>query len=249
MGIRDDFANFIDGNNLNTPAPCVPISGQNGSDNGPMFTSEYYIMLKKNGQLTEQDKLDYAQKIGQCIGPEGLLNRVPVSQNDGIEGPDDYYGTLNGCIELGNTKIPRKLLWACVKFKGSLDNVSPGKWQWQTFLIRQPQLLATMVSASFPSLKNPLHWLVRLLFCPFFLFSATIIATSCMGTPIDQADPRRLAWHLQNNTKKVSPFCYLASLIWMWRLKKDYGSDMMKAVASEYYEPNGENPYSKWWVT
>ncbi len=250
MGIRDDFKNYVDGNGLNTPLPGTWIAGQSGSDNGTMFSSEFYIMLKKNGQLTDQDKLDYAQKIGQCIDPEGLLNRVPISQNDGLESFDDYYGTLNGCAELGNTDIPRKFLWAFIKYKGSMDNVLPGAWQWQDFLLRQPQLLAAMVSASFPSLLNPLHWLIRLIFCPFFLVSSIIIATSCMWTATNEADPRRLAWHLQNNTKKVSLLCYLASLIWIWRLNKDYANGM-KDVAAEYYFPNGlnQNPYSKWWAT
>lgn len=249
--IKQDFNSYIDGNNLNTPAPGTWLPGQSGSDNGPMYVSEMYVMLKKNGQLTDQDKLDYAQKIGQCIGPEGLLNRVPVGQNDGIEGPDDYYGVTNGCVELGNTDIPRKLLKACIKYKGSMDNVNPGRWSWQTFLIRQPQLLTALISSSFPSLKNPIHWLVRLISMPLFLFAALIIATSCIGTPTDQADPRRLSWHLQNNTKKVSLSCYLASLVWMWRLNKDCGSCLMKRVAAEYYYPQGlnQNPYSKYWVS
>lgn len=250
MSIRDDFKKYIDGNSLNTPLPGTWIAGQSGSDNGVMFTSEYYIMLKKNGQLTDQDKLDYAQKIGQCVGPEGLLNRVPIGQSDGQEGPDDEYGVYNGCMELGNTSIPRKLLWSCIKLKGAMNNVLPGTWTGQSFLIRQPQLLASMVSASFPSLLNPLHWLVRLLSFPLFLIAAVVIATSCINTPLDQADPRRLAWHLQNNVKKVSLFCYLASLIWMHRLNKDYDNGM-KDVAAVYYLPKGlnQNPYSKWWIT
>lgn len=250
MGIHKDFSNYVDGVGLNTPMPGTWLAGQCGSDNGVMFTSEFYIMLKKNGQLTEQGKLDYTQKIGQCIGPEGLLNRVPINQDDGLESVDDYYSTLNGCMELGNIDIPRKFLWACLKFKGSMDNESPGTFQWHDFLIRQPQLLAAMISASFPSLVNPLHYLIRLISLPLFLISALIIATSCMGTPLDQADPRRLAWHLQNNVKKVSLSCWLASKVWMWRLKKSY-PNLMKDVAALYYFPKdlNQNPYSKWWIS
>lgn len=247
MSIKDDFSNYIDGNGLCTPSPGTWIAGQSGSDNGPMYTSEMYVMLSKNGQLTDQDKLDYSQKIQQCINAD-LLNRVPKGQDDGQEGPDDLYGVLNGCIELGNTAIPRELLWGCIKDKGSLDNENPGKWQWVAFLIRQPQLLAAMVSSSFPSLLNPLHWLARLLAFPFFFVASMIIATSCMWTSLDQADPRRLAWHLQNNVKKVSLLCWLASKVWMWRLNKNYANGM-KDVAAEYYFPKGldQNPYSKWW--
>ena len=249
MGIREDFKNYIDGNNLNTPAPGTWIAGQSGSDNGPLFTSIYYILLSKNGQLTDQDKVDYANKIDQCIGSD-LLNRVPVGQNDGLEGPDDLYGVLSGCIELDNTDIPRKLLWGCIKYRGSLYNTDPGKWQWQAFLIRQPALLTAMISAAFPSLKNPLHWFARLLSFPLFIFSAFVIAFSNMFEDISDTDTRQLTWTLQNNLKKTSLWCWLASKIWVWRLKKYYGSSLMKAVAGIYYSPNGldQNPYSKYWI-
>lgn len=249
MGIREDFLIYFDGNNLNTPSPCSPTQGQSGSDNGPLYTSIYYILLNKNNQLTDQDKIDYANKINQCIGSD-LLNRVPVGQNDGLESVDDYYGVLSGCIELGNTEIPRKLLWGCVKYKGSMDNMSPGKWQWQAFLIRQPALLTAMISAAFPSLINPLHYLVRLLCLPLFILAAIIITFSNMSENVSDTNTRQLTWTLQNNLKKTSLSCWLASKIWFWRLKKYYGADLMKAVAAIYYSPNGlnNNPYSKWWV-
>ena len=244
MSIKDDFNNYIDSNGL-----LVPAVGQQGSDNGPLFTSDMYIIIKKNGQLTDQDRLDYAYKIGQCIGLEGLLNRVPVGQNDGLEGPDDYYGTLNGCIELDDIAIPRKFLWACVKYLGSLNNVNPGKWTAQSFLIRQPQLLCAMVNASFPSLKNPLHWLIRLICAPLYWVAAVSITISCIGVDPGNTDSRMLAWHLQNNTKKTSILCWLASLIWNKRLANDY-PNKMKDVASIYFSPNGldNNPYSKYWI-
>lgn len=250
MGIREDFSNYVDGNGLNTPAPCVPTPGQSGSDNGTMFTSEYYTILKKNSQLSYQDTIDYNQKIGQCVSPTGLLNRVPLGQMASQDGPDNYYGVCNGCIELGNTHIPRMFLKAVLKYKGALNNVNPGTWTTQSFLIRQPQLLAAIVNASFPSLKNPLHWLVRLASFPLYLVAAISIAISCMSTSIDQADPRRLSWHLQNNMKKTSLMCWFASKIWMWRLKKDY-PNKMNDVAALYYCPQGldQNPYSKYWVS
>lgn len=251
MSVRDSFNNYTDGNWLNTPEPGVWSRKHPGSDNGPMFTSEVYIVLKKNGELNFQDKIDYNLRIGQCIDKNGLLNRVPIGQQDGLESVDDHYGVLNGCYELGNTSIPRKILKATIKYLGFLNNVNPGKRTWQSFLVRQPQLVAAMVAASFPSLKNPLHWLARLIAFPFFIAAAISIAISCINTPTDQADPRRLAWHLQNNCKKVSFLCRIASKIWMKRLRKDYGIPMMSAVAAIYYEPKGidQNPYSKYWIT
>lgn len=248
--IKTDFINYIDGNGLLTPAPGKWQPGQSGSDNGLLFTSIYYILLNKNSQLTDQDKIDYANKINQSIGSD-LLNRVPVGQNSSLESVDDYYGVLSACIELGNTDIPIKLIWGCIKYKGSFYNTDPGKWQWQTFLIRQPGLLTAMISSAFPSLVNPLHWLIRLLFLPLFIITAFIITFSNMSENMSDTDTRQLTWTLQNNLKKTSLLCWLASKVWLWRLNKYYGAALMSAVAAIYYSPKGlgQNPYSKWWAT
>jgi hypothetical protein len=142
--LRDEILPYVDGNNLVAPNLVAP-GTLSGSDNGPMFTAELYAMLKKLGQLESQDLANFQARIGQCIDSEGLLSRLPVGQSDGIEGPDDYYGVLNGCVQMQNTVIPRQFLAATFRYKGSLDNTDPGKWSWQGFLIRQPQLLACMV--------------------------------------------------------------------------------------------------------
>ena len=249
MGIREDFKNYWDGNGLLAPNPGTWGISQSGSDNGVLFTSVYYIMLAKNGELTNEDKIVYSNKIESCIGSD-LLNRVPTSQNDGLESVDDYYSTLSACIELGNTSIPRKLLWGCIKYKGSMDNMSPGTWQWQDVLIRQPALLTAMISASFPSLLNPFHWLIRLLFFSLFPISAIILAISNMWDDLYDTNSRQLAWLLQNNLKKTSLMCWLGSQIWLWRLRKEY-PNQMKDIAGIYYSPKGldQNPYSKYWIT
>lgn len=252
MAIKDDFSKYFDGNWLASPCPGKWKRKQAGSENGTMFTSEVYIILKKNGQLKEQDKIDYNLRISQCIDNKiCLLNRYPIGQNQTQDSPDNYLGVANGCMELGNTSIPRKLLKGWVKYLGFVNNVNPGKKTWQSFLMRQPQIFAAIVAAAFPSLKNPLHYLVRLLAFPFFFVAALTIGISCINIPNDQADPRRLSWHLQNNTKKVSLMCWLASKIWEKRLYKNYGSALMTTVAGEYYFPKGldQNPYSKWWIT
>lgn len=249
MTLRQDFANYWDGNGLGTPAPCIPVPNQKGSDNGTMYTSEYYIILKKNSQLTDQDKLDFQQKIGQCVDQQGMLNRVPINQSDGQDEVDNYYGTLNGCMQLGNTTIPRQFLWALIKNLGSMNNVNPGVFQWIAFLPRQPQLIACMIAASFPSWKNPFHVLLRALCSPLFSLASVIIATSCIWTDASNTDARRLSWHLWQCLKPVSPLCWLASKVWLWRLYSDYGPTGMKAIASLYYQPQPANPYSIWWIT
>lgn len=59
-------------------------------DNHPLFTSELYILLSLNYELTEQDKRDYVRLINDCIDTE--LRRFPGdAAKDEI---DDYMGVL-----------------------------------------------------------------------------------------------------------------------------------------------------------
>lgn len=246
MSLRTEIPPYIDGNGL--VAPClVPPNTLKGSDNGPMYTAELYVMYEKLGQLTDQDKLDYAQKIGQCVNSEGMLCRVPISQNDGQEQVDDYHGVLDGCMQMGNTKIPRRFLWALIKYLGFMDNVNPGSHSnWSAFMPRQIQLMACVMAASFPSCKNPLHVVIRLLCWPLFVFAAIIIATSSIDAPASNTDDRRLSWHLWQCTKPVSLLCWLAGKIWLKRLYKVYPNGM-QGVAALYYQAG--HPFIKYWVT
>jgi hypothetical protein len=250
MNIKSDFQEYIDGNGLNTPNPQPqPVASGKGSDNGPMFTSEFYIILQKNNQITDQDKTDFNQKIEQCIYPQGILNRVPVGQTDTQEEVDDCYAVLSGCKNLGNTTIPRKFLWAMIKYLTFMDSTNPGKLgNWNAFMFRQPQLIACMVSAGFPSWLNPFHWLMRIGSFFFYFYSAIVIALSCMGTPTSSTDPRRLAWHLIQATAPTSLMCWIASKIWFKRLYNDYPTGMA-GVAAIYYSPANNNPYEKYWIT
>lgn len=243
MALRDEIVPYVDGNGLVAPNTVGPNPGR-GSDNGPMYTSEYYVMLFNLFQLVGSDINQFNLLIGSCIDPNGLLNRAPNDSDQ--EGPDDYYGVLNGCKTLGNTDIPRKFLWAVVKYLGFLNNNQPGKKTLSSFLIRQPQLLACMVAAAFPSWKNPLHFVCRLAAFPFFLVAAVSIGISCISTQTGDTDSRRLAWHVQNTTKGVSLLCWVAAQIWLRRLYKDYPNGM-KGVATIYYQAG--HPFAKYWIT
>lgn len=246
MALRDEIIPYTDGEGLVAPSLVSPGSIR-GSDNGPMFTSEYYVIMKKLNQLVSQDKADFQAKIGACIDDGGLLNRHQVARGDnGQEGPDDYYGVLNSCKELDNTAIPRQFLKAVVRYLGFLNNANPGQKTLSSFLIRQPQLLACMVASAFPSWINPLHFICRLLAFPLFFVAAVSIGISCIGTPIGDTDSRRLSWHVQNNTKGVSLMCWISSQIWQRRLYRDY-QDGMQGVAKIYYQ-NG-HPFAKYWIT
>ena len=246
MNLAKAIVPYTDDNGLISPNPVNPAGTGASSDNGPLYTSEYYILLSKLGQLQPIDSIHFNILIGQCITSKGMLCRVPVGQTSRLEQADDYYGVLNGCLELKNAGIARTLLWSTIKHLGYLNNVS-GPFTWSAFLLRQPQLLACMVSAAFPSLFNPLHYLMRLLAFPFYLIAAIVITTSCMFTPPSNSDARLLSWHLVQTTKTTSILCKLASLLWYKRLHKDY-TNGMKGVATIYFLPHGVHPFSQCWV-
>lgn len=247
MALRDDFKSYFDGNGLLSSSP-VTLGTISASDNGPMFLAEYEVMLQKSGLLTDQDRAYFTDRVSACLN-QGLLCRRPVNQNQRQEGPDDYVAVLNACKQLEITSIPRQFLWSVFKYKGALNNVSPGTWSWSSFLIRQPQLLAAMIAASFPSYSNPLHFFSRFIAAPLFLIAAVSLAISCIGEDTGSTDPRRLSWHLWQSTKGVSLMCWFAGLIWLRRLKKDYPGTEMNGVAAIYYYPQGNNPYQKYWIT
>jgi hypothetical protein len=244
MSIRADFESYFDRCGLLAPEPNP---GLIGSDNGPMFLSEYYIMLKKHGELTDQDQVSYWVKIANCMNEDGTLNRVTKPYKASQTGPDDYLGVLNGCKQLGIKDLPRQMLKSILRNFGFLNNVETGGHSKESFLIRQPQIVAAIVAASYPEWKLS-HFFARLLALPFFAWAALVIAISCIGAPESDTDARRLSWHLLQSTRDVSLLCWLASLIWYRRLYRHFGNDGMRAVAAIYYQPRCENPYAKHWV-
>lgn len=149
---------------------------------------------------------------------QGYLSRAPGDATLG--NPDNHYGVYAAHVALG---------------------ITPNfKFYWQ--LLRQPQLYFASICAH----QKASRW--KFWQWPLAAFTATIIATSCMFTSTDQADPRRLAWLLIQATVKDSVLCRLASKLWFRRLRKDY-TNGMKDVAVEYYQPhNVTSPYARWWL-
>lgn len=247
--LREEIeAQYIDGNGLVTPNPVSKDVIQ-GSDNGPMYTSEYYAMLYKNKQYCMADLTEFLGVIIPCTYT-GLLNRIPRYSNPPSTqtGPDDYYGVLSACKCLGITSIPLRFLSAVWRYKGALNNVNPGQWTLRSFLVRQPQLLAAMLSAAYPRMDSVRDWVVRILAFPFFVAAAVVIATSCIGESKDSTDPRRLSWHLIQATAPVSLLCRIASILWYKRLYSVYPNGM-KDVAAIYYHGDGvqSHPFARYW--
>ena len=249
MSIKDDFAPYRDGNGLMAPNP-VPTGTIRGSDNGSMFTSEYYIMLNRNGQLTNTDGIEYADLIEKCIGTDGNLHRAPGDETQ--DEIDDHLGVLAGYAEFNdkaNFGLPLPLMrfpqltyaWALAKGVPALF-MSPLLYTIVYTLIHFtkhtyfiiPAIILSILVAFIGSLN---------------LITAIILGTSCIGAPVGNTDDRRLNWDLWQATKRKSVICNLAGLFWHWRQTKVYGTpNVMKAVAALYYQPSGTNPYSTHWI-
>lgn len=270
MSLMDEMVPYTDGNSLACPNPVPPYTLQ-GSDNGPSFESEKTVIAVRRKELSERDRMIYLAKMASCLTPDNLLCRVPYVQiqlgrcPNTQSPPDDHYALFNGMRHVKNTVIPRLMLKAAWRFKGFMNNVEPGKRTGQSFLYRQPPLVAALVSACFPSWKNPLHILARLAAFPFYLLAALEIARSCYGEPVGSTDPRRLSWHLIQTVKDHSLLCKLASRIWYSRLRHDYfeaylaTQNAMRGVAAIYYHgriieqlggmiDREPHPFAKYWI-
>ena len=258
MSLREEIKPFTDADGLVAPGIVNPTDSCT-SDNGPMFTSEYYLLLALRGELQASDVPEWRSRILQCFKEPGLLCRVPVKYGTlSQEGPDDYYGVLAASSVLDHTvaeailsygqskeytlepilnyvqtktgdvwyiRLARRL-FGSIKVRYNFNNVdnvlTPESW-----MGRQPQLVAAM---HFAAQKK----------CPLLLriYTALVIATSCMGAPPSDTDGRRLAWLL---ICTAAPKCWMsriASRIWYFRLKRDYPGKGMRGVAELYYQGN-----------
>lgn len=258
MSLREEIKPFTDVDGLVAPYPVSP-TDHNTSDNGPMFTSEYYLLLALRGELEASDVQDWRNRILQCFKQPGLLCRVPVKY--GVisqEGPDDYYGVLAASSIL-DPIIAESILAYGQSREYALDPIFNYVQQrtgdvWWLRLIRLA-LGRVKVRYNFNNMGEgltPESWMGRQLplvaamhfaankKCPFLIrvFTALVIATSCMRRPISDTDGRRLAWLL---ICTAAPKCWmskLASKLWYMRLKRDYPGKGMRGVAELYYQAN-----------
>lgn len=137
--IKEAYKNFIDDIGQVHPA-LHPKVGQ--SQNGLRWTSEYMMLLKRYGELTDADIDSYRNMVKLCMVEPGLLSRFPGSGEQ--EGPDDYYALLAACYFLGIKDIPKLILNYGRTNNYIYNNVSPGKFTGSAFLGRQLPLVACM---------------------------------------------------------------------------------------------------------
>ena len=133
-------------------------------DNGVLFTSIYYILLKRLGQLESSDVQEYQKLIQSCCAyPDNYLHRAP--QDDSQDAQDDFNGAYSAHIQLG--------------IKPSFV-MSPSVYQYIS-------LWAMRAMAS-----QNIFW--RILSTPLVFLTAIIIATSCINDPISDTDGRIGSW-------------------------------------------------------
>lgn len=111
MSLRDEIKPYIDGNNLVAPNLCSSVG--RASDNGTMFTSEYLIMLNRNGEALTSDSVEYELTIGACVGKDKELHRAPG--DDSPDEIDDHLGVLAGYEEIGK-KVPFTMPFRLMRF-------------------------------------------------------------------------------------------------------------------------------------
>lgn len=235
MSLKQDIIPYIDTNGLVGPA-----KGQ-GSNNGVMYSSEYIIMLIRNGEALPADIEHYLQQISVCMKAPGLLMRSPQNAG-GQEGPDDYYALAAALNEIHKAydlngdarKIAYSIVLYAIKHLGCLNNEFPNTFQWSAFLIRQPQLDAVMLWAA----GLPVGPMLR-------LYTAISILFAARGASLSDTDPRRLSWLVVQVASRHSWLCRMASKLWYKRLYKDYPSGM-RGVAAWYFEAG--HPFSKYYV-
>lgn len=232
--LKDEIVSFTDSFNLVTPGKYVG-DYPNGSDNGPMYTSEYFIMLAKRKELSPLDDLLWSAIVDRCMPTPGLLQRAP--NKNWQTGPDDMYGVLAAAKALNRPDVAQKILNYGFSNFGCFNTENPGKKTTRSFLWRQPQLLAANLAAA----KK-----VAFYHAPLFALTAIIIATSCYNVETGNGDARRLSWLLIQAVESSSAMCRWAAKIWFKRLYKHYGNDGMRGVAKVYYKDS--HPFIKYWV-
>lgn len=231
MGLREAIeANYIDANGLVCNRRCLPTE-VNPSGNGICYSGEYVAILKSQDDLDDNTIQRYIGAVSNCdyncagIYLNGLLTRGP-GQPD-LESVDDYYGYSAGAMITGNWSLASDIIdygWA---HWGCFNNTNPDQWTRQSFLWRQPQLICALYAAA---QRKPL-WIY-----PLRLYTALVIATSCISAPSTDCDSRRLSWLLIQTMSPVSWLCRQAAKIWQRRLMKQSGGLGMKYFDQQYYE-------------
>lgn len=227
MNIND----YTDGYGLISPTQLNEPKPMRSCDNGVLYLSEYYILLEKNNIPDFKD--NWEKIVSTSFQAPGLLARAPDCNGD-QEGPDNHYGLLAASVVLNKPNLPYDILQYGKAHWGWYNNQMPGtvrtkdgRINWTAFQWRQLQLLTAMLTAS----KQ-----LRFYHFPLVVFTALVIATSCMNVDKGNSDARILSWLLILIMSPSSLLCRCASKLWTKRLFNTYPNGM-KDVFNIYFGP------------
>lgn len=240
MGLRDEIqTKYLDQNGLVTPSLAI----HGPSDNGTCFTSEYYILLAKRGELVPNDRNEFSTKIWTCFAPNkmGLLLRQPRTL--GQDGPDNLLAVCAASIVLDDSFIPDFILHYGVRHLGFYNSDNPGslktragKLNLGAFLWRQPQLLTITLAGA-----KKLKWY----HFPLTFYTALVILYAGLrNISKTDSDSWRLTWLLIQGMSKVSKLCKWSSKYFYKQLYEKFLNGMT-GVAETYYEK--DHPFIRFW--
>lgn len=235
--LYDEIKNYIDGNDLVAPNLVEPGTIR-ASDNGTMFTSEYYIMLSERKELQQTDAEAWEQTIRKCMKEPGLTVRAPGDL--AIDAPDNIVAILAAAKVLNRPSVAKDMLDYGIKHKGFYDPNPSSSINWSSFQWRQIQLVFAMLCAS-----NSYKW-YKFWQWPLMIYTALVILVSCINTPTGDTDSRRLCWSLIHAVANDSFLCKLATKVWWNRLLVDYGTEGYRVVCNIYYQDN--HPFRRYAV-
>lgn len=244
--LRDEIIPYTDVNGYVNPYKVDVTKGRQ-CDNSTLFTSEYYIMLAKRGELSIFDADKWEYRISDSSVVSGLTVRYPGDNT--TDAPDNIYAILAASKVLNRPDVAYSMLQYGFANDGFFNASNPynienkdGSMDWSTLQWRQFQMLfATYCAADCYRWWKVWLW-------GFNVYTALVIATSCINTPTDDSDSRRLCWLLIQATQEDSWLCKLAAYIWFKRAKTQYGvsENVMREVAKRYYQTG--MPFITYWI-
>lgn len=199
------------------------------TDNGILYTSQYLIQLKRNGDLQPTDVEHFDQKILSCYAKTGLLNRRPADTSQ--EGPDDYIGLCSFSKECSDVMADEVNQYGRSTTPHYVyNNFNPGHFSWSAWLGRQVGF-AAFIKLCAGDWTNPIEDLC--------LYTGLIITS--LSNKSETSD--RVLGQLIIDQLPNYPVSFLIKCWWNWRIKRLYGT--FQQVMSVYFGP--EHPLTKYY--
>lgn len=258
--LKEEIKPYVDRFGFISPRPYDWGTNTPGSGNGILYTSEYYITLKRLNEIDSDDRARFINVIAQCEVQKGLYRRAP-GWIDYNEAQDDYLGLLTASY-LINPIIAKQILDYGKKSKANLailvsflklpnwikvtlqfilkrinvpfnfNNVKPEETSEASWLGRHFPLVTHMY---FCAGEKPPFWR-KLLWCLGILIS-------CFSKTEDH-DAWMLTWLLVLVGQDQGSMCRLVSKIWLIVFKLRFGSTAQgicaRTLLADVYHPLGK---------